>query len=53
MIEYKLRTATDAIWQCGTCAALVIDTDTHTDFHEKCCGGGPQWGHAMDCPTLP
>lgn len=19
----------------------------------ECCGGGPQWGHAWDCPTLP
>jgi hypothetical protein len=19
----------------------------------KCCGGGPQWGHAWDCETLP
>lgn len=20
---------------------------------EKCCAGGPQWGHAWDCKTLP
>jgi len=19
----------------------------------KCCAGGPQWGHAWNCPTLP
>lgn len=23
------------------------------DGNTTCCGGGPQWGHAFDCTTLP
>lgn len=33
-------------------AALVAIDELRRD-RDKCCGGGPQWGHATDCPSLP
>ncbi len=34
---------------CVDCATAIRARGATTD----CCKGGPQWGHAWDCPTLP
>lgn len=40
---------------CTRCGCYVWDLQAHENHHKKpsCCGGGPQWGHAWDCPKCP
>lgn len=36
---------------CEKCGAVIADAALHDRTH-RCCAGGPQWGHAFDCPSL-
>jgi hypothetical protein len=31
----------------------IANLEARLAKEEKCCEGGPQWGHAWDCPKCP
>jgi hypothetical protein len=34
-------------------AARILEIPELKEALGKCCDGGPQWGHAWNCPTTP
>ena len=57
-LQYRLAIAVDANGAfCPNPPGAWKDVPTvivpRRDFKQNCCAGGPQWGHAWDCPSLP
>ena len=52
VVTYTPANGPKITFETGSRPTCVIESNQPLTPHE-CCEGGPQWGHAWNCPTLP